>query len=144
MALTGLAAEVTKPMVQVLLLERDPGILDKTMEDPEDPQPVFDVYVRQVTAEVVAIVGTHVKGDARELALQCIAYGVGSVIEYAEFPEEQSAGDSGRGWYLHQRFKELKEMLRTLPSSGDGGGGTGISRARSPKPRPYPDPIRWG
>src|SRR5690606_26690182 len=118
----------------VLLLERDPDILDKTMEGPEDPEPVFDVYVRQVAAEVVAIVGTGVKGDARELALQCIAYGVGSVIEYAEFPEQQSAGDTGRGWYLHQRFKELKDMLRTIPSSGEGGAGAGISRSRSPKP----------
>lgn len=144
MALTGLAAEVTKPMVQALLLVRDSDVLDNTMGDPAHPEPVFDVYVRQVAAEVVAIVGTHVKGDARELALQCIAYGVGSTIEYAFFPEQQSAGDTGRGWYLHKRFTELKDQLRTIPSSGDGGAGAGISRSRSPKPRPYPDPIRWG
>lgn len=142
MPLTGLAAEVAKPMVGVLLLERDPDILDRTVGNP--PEPVFDIYVRQAAAEVVAIVGTRVKGDARELALQCIAYGAGSAIEYAEFPEQQTAGDTGRGWYLHKRFTELKEQLRTIPASGEGGAGNGISRSRSPKPKRYPDPFRWG
>lgn len=141
--LTGIAAEVTKPMVGVLLAERPPDILERVYEG--SPQtPMFDVFVQMIAAQVVAVVGSDVRGDRRALAIQCIAYGVGSEVEYAEFPEQQLAGGTGRGWFLKQRFAELLETLRGMPADGNGGGAAGISRARSPKPRRYPDPIRHG
>jgi len=140
MALTGLAAEITKPMIGILLLERDPGVLDRTYGVPAEP--VFEAHVRQITTEVVAVTGPNPQGTTRELALQCIAYGVGSAIEYAEFPEQQMAGEQGRGWFLKKRFGELLEMLKGMPTGGGTSGSA--SRARFPSPRRYPDPIRGG
>ncbi|MGO1265604.1 MAG: hypothetical protein ACTMIY_03105 [Microbacterium gubbeenense] len=140
MALTGLAAEVTKSSIAILLLKRDPGVLDRTFGAGEEP--LFDAHVRQVATEVIAVTGPDPKGTTRELALQCIAYGVGSAIEYAEFPEQQMAGDQGRGWFLKKRFGELLDMLKGMPSGGGTSGGT--SRGRFPPPRRFPDPIRGG
>lgn len=140
MPLTGLAADVTKAMVGVLLIERDSDLLNRTYGDPESP--VFDAIVRQITAEVIPVAGANPTGATRELALQCIAYGVASSIEYSEFPEQQNAGNIGRGYFLKLKFNDLLATLRGMPKNGTDAMGTGASRGKFPPPMPYPDPIR--
>ncbi|WOF23838.1 hypothetical protein N8K70_03920 [Microbacterium betulae] len=142
MALTGIAAEVTKPMVGVLLVERDPGILDREYGDPEAPTSVFEETVSQIVPEVISVVGPSPTGVVRDLAVQCIAYGVASSVEYAMFPEQQTAGDVGRGYFLKLKFNELLATLRSMPATGPGGLATGLSRASFPPARPYPDPAQ--
>lgn len=142
MPLTGIAASVTKADVGVLLIARDPQILDGTYG--EDAAPLFDAYVNQIAAEVIPVVGSDpTAGPIRDLAVQCIAYGVGSQVEYAEFPEQQTAGNIGRGWFLKQKFTELLNTLRSMPNgAGPGTVPAGISRGNFPPPLPYPDPVR--
>jgi hypothetical protein len=137
MTLSGVAAEVTKGMVGVLLKERPPDILDRTYGDP--PVSMFEETVRQIAAEVLPVAGPDPKNAARDLTVQCIAYGVASNIEYAEFPEQQSAGDTGRGYFLGKRFRELLDQLTGMSKDGSGSGG--VSRATFPPPQPYPDPF---
>ena len=140
MALEGLAAALQKSMVGTLLIERDPGILDRTYGSP--PGPLWDAYVTQIAAEVITVVGADpTAGPVRDLAVQCLAYGVASQIEYAQFPEQQTAGNVGRGWFLKQKYNELLAMLRTMPT-GAAGVRTSVSKASFPPARPWPDPIR--
>ncbi|WP_221585559.1 hypothetical protein [Microbacterium sp. G2-8] len=138
MPLTGIASEVTESMVGVLLKERSPDMLfERTYGDP--PQTIFEATVQQIAAEVIPVTGADPQGATRELTLQCIAYGVASNIEYAEFPEQQGAGSQGRGYFLKRKFDDLLNTLRTLPKDGSGKGN--VSRARFPAARPYPDPF---
>ena len=138
--MSDLAAAVTKPMVGVLLAERPPDILERTYGDP--PVRMFDVAVQRIVVEVVAVAGSNLHGARRDLAVQCVAYGVGAEIEYSEFPEQQLQGGIGRGWFLKRKYEELLALLRTMPANGSGGGLGNRSRGRFPKPRPYPDPFR--
>ena len=140
MATSTLADELTQDMVEVHLLARSPGDLNRPVG--ESGVTIFDAYVEQVMAEVIAVVGHNVRGDKRALALKCAAYGVAAEIEYAIAPEQQLQGGIGRGWYLSQRYLQLKEELRGMPADGSGGAGRGISRVRSPKRDAYPDPMR--
>ncbi len=139
MPLTGLAAEVTKANVGVLLAQRDPDLLDKTYGTP--PAPMFEAFVQQIAAEVIPVVGSNPTGATRTLALQAIAYGVASNIEYAEFPEQQARGDSGRGYFLKLKFNDLMATLRGMPSSSDAIA-SGVSRGSFPPASVYPDPLR--
>ncbi|WP_156759555.1 hypothetical protein [Microbacterium karelineae] len=138
MALTGIAGEVTEAMVGVLLKERPVDILEYEYGDP--PTSIFEATVQQIAAEVIPVTGPDPQGSTRALAIQCIAYGVASNIEYAEFPEQQGAGDLGRGYFLKRKFDDLLSRLASLSKDGSAGGS--VSRARFPAPRPYPDPFR--
>ena len=138
MQLTGLAAEVTPPMVAALLVRRKPNVLDQTVGDP--PERLFDITVMQIMAEVMAVTGPNPLGARRDLALQCAAYGVGSSIEYSLVPEQQIAGGQGRGWFLKLKFDQLLADLRAMPAGGGTAGG--LSRGNFPKAPTYPDPIR--
>lgn len=140
MPLMGIAADVTKAMVGALLTERDPEILDRTYGD--DGSSMFEALVSQVAVEVVPITGPDPDGATRDLAVQCIAYGVASSVEYSAFPEQQTAGNTGRGWFLKQKFTELLNMLRALPKTGPGSIASGVSRGRFPEPSRYPDALR--
>lgn len=140
MPLTGLAAEVTKANVGILLAERAPDLLDKTYGTP--PAPMFEAFVQQIAAEVIPVVGSNPTGATRTLALQAIAYGVASNIEYSEFPEQQSQGNSGRGYYLKLKFNDLMTTLRGMPSSSSDAIASGISRGSFPPASVYPDPLR--
>lgn len=139
MPLTGLAAAVTKPMVGLLLVERSADILDRTWGNP--PSSVFEATVQQITAEVIPVVGSDPGGATRDLALQCIAYGVAASMEYSLYPEQQSIANSGRGYFLKLKFNELLATLRSMPKSGAGGLGTGVSRGKFPPASGYPDPF---
>ncbi|MGX9348154.1 hypothetical protein [Microbacterium sp. KNMS] len=136
--MTGIIDEVTKASVGVLLIERSPNVLDRVYGNP--PESVFDAFVQQIAAEVIPVTGPDPQGATRQLALQCMAYGIASSVEYAEFPEQQGPGGAGRGWFLKQKFNELLAMLRGMP--GADGTVAGISRATFPPPQRYPDPFR--
>ncbi|SDC46067.1 hypothetical protein [Nocardioides lianchengensis] len=116
MALTGLAAHVTKESIAKLLLGRSPDLLDEDV--PEDR---LDEWVRGVAAKVVPYVGTNPpEGAPRDIALDAIAYEVASEIEYSLFPEQQEQGNIGRGYHLHQKYLEMLAQLGTFPTEGPG------------------------
>lgn len=140
MPLTGLAAEVTKANVGILLAERAPDLLDKTYGTP--PAPMFEAFVQQIAAEVIPVVGTNPTGATRALALQAIAYGVASSVEYAEFPEQQAQGNIGRGYFLKLKFNDLLNTLRGMPSTSADTIRAGVSRGSFPPASTYPDPLR--
>jgi hypothetical protein len=139
-------AEVTQVRVQGLLNQRRPEILEST-----DPGPLdrYEARVRGAAVQVVLLTGLNPPaGSVRELAIEAIACQTGSEIEYAEYPEQQAAGDVGRGYHLHQRYLELLAELRRIIDNAGGGvppdGTTGVSgrpRGRFPAPQPYPDPA---
>jgi hypothetical protein len=149
MALSGLLAEVTQARVRGLLSKRDPAILD---QDDADQLAPFEAQVRSAAVQVVLLTGDDPEaGPVRELAVTAIAYQTGSEIEYATYPEQQAPGDTGRGYFLHQRYLELLAQLRELT----GGGitvpvvGRGAPQGSFPPPEPFPygvfggDPCSW-
>jgi hypothetical protein len=116
MALEGLAAGVTKPMVAKLLLGRAPDLLDEDVQDER-----FEEWVRGVSAKVVPTAGTNpAPGFRRDIALEAISYEVASEIEYSLFPEQQAPGDVGRGYHLHQKYLELIAQLASIPTDEPG------------------------
>lgn len=146
MALTGLLGDVTQSRVAGLLNERRPGILDS-----EDPDQVarYEARVRGAAVQVVLLTGLDpIQGAVRELAVEAIACQTASEIEYAEYPEQQVAGDDGRGYHLHQRYLELYAQLQRIIDNAGGvvppDGTTSVRgrpRGRFPAPQPYPDPA---
>lgn len=149
MALTGILADITQEKVSAPLNQREPEIL--TSAEPEQVQR-FEDMVRSAAVEVVLLTGPNPPtGPIRDLAVEAIALQTASAIEYSEFPEQQVAGDEGRGYYLHQRYLELLAQLRTIIANAGGqvppdGGAGGVAnnkrpRGRFPAPMPYPDPI---
>lgn len=142
--LAPLLAEVTQTRVAGLLQRRQPAILKS-----EDPEQVarFEDRVRGAAVEVVLLTGPDpAVGPIRDLAVEVIAQQTGSGIEYAEFPEQQAPGDSGRGYYLHQRYLELLARLREIITGAGGqvpddGGTGGVPAARAPLGS-FPPPLR--
>jgi hypothetical protein len=134
MALTGLLGDVTRDRVAALLHQRRPEILDT---DVPEHLARYEARVRGAAVEVLLITGDDpAAGPVRDLAAEAIALEVASQTEYAEYPEQQVAGDEGRGYHLHQRYLELLSRLRSNSSTG-----SGLPRARMPAPLPYPDPV---
>lgn len=131
---------VTKAMVKVHLVERDPALIDRV----DGVTPMFDTLRTAVGVQVTVIVGTDPAiGPLRDLAMQAIAYEVASQFEYACFPEQQTAGNIGRGWSLHQRFLEMLTTLKGA-SSGTGVGALGSGQPSAIFPArttTYPDPA---
>lgn len=149
MALVGVLGDVTQEEVKGSLLERDPELLDSDV-----PRLVvaFEQLVKLAGAQVRVIVGTDPPaGPIRELAAQAIAVETASLIEYAEYPEQQIQGEDGRGYFLHQKFLELLGTLSAWVASYGGtvpeDGGVapaprqGLPRARFQGASPYPDPV---
>lgn len=149
MALVGVLGDVTQEEVKGSLLERDPELLDSDV-----PRHVvaFEQLVKLAGAQVRVIVGTDPPaGPIRELAAQAIAVETASLIEYAEYPEQQIQGEDGRGYFLHQKFLELLGTLSAWVASYGGtvpeDGGVapaprqGLPRARFQAASPYPDPA---
>lgn len=123
MALTGVRADVTQSKVAGLLQARRPDILDS--DDPEQVER-FEGRVSGASVSVRLLVGEDPPaGLLRDLAAEAIAAEAGSQIEYAEYPEQQSPGDTGRGYHLHQRYLELLGQLRQYVESGTTGGAVG-------------------
>ncbi|GAB3867373.1 hypothetical protein GCM10028801_41210 [Nocardioides maradonensis] len=150
MTLNGMLAEVTQVKVKGLLQQRDPDILDPNLPD---QVPFFEARVSGAARQVVLLTGPDpVAGPVRDLAVEAIAVQTASEIEYAEYPEQQTAGDSGRGYHLHQRYLELLAELRKVIENNGGvptdGGAGGIStstarpRGNFPPAQCYPDPVR--
>lgn len=149
MALVGVLGDVTQEDVRGSLLERDPELLDSAV-----PRLVaaFEQLVTLAGAEVRILVGPDpVAGPIRDFAALAIATETASLIEYAEYPEQQAQGEDGRGYFLHQKYLELLGSLRAwLAAYGgvvppDGGvappAPQGLPRARFQGPSPYPDPV---
>lgn len=148
--MTDLRRDVTQAMVAVLLQERRPPTLEV------EQFAKFSSRVDGAAVEVVLLTGyTPPEGPIRALAVEAIACQTASEIEYAEYPEQQSTGDVGRGWHLHQRYLELLARLREV-IEGHGGvipddGGeqpvpaTTVPRPQGnfPPPRAWPDPIEY-
>lgn len=134
MALTGLLGDVTRDRVAALLHQRRPEILDTAV--PEHLAR-YEARVRGASVEVVLITGEDpAPGPMRDLAVEAVALETASQTEYAEYPEQQTPGDTGRGWHLHQRYLELLSRLRSNSSTG-----SGLPRARFPGSSTYPDPV---
>lgn len=135
MALEGMLSEVTQAKVRGLLDERDPIILDT--EIPEEVER-FEARVQGAAVQVLLLTGTNPPaGPIRDLAVEAIALQTGSEIEYATYPEQQAAGDTGRGYHLHQRYLELLGDLRRIIERGGGipdDGGSGGPVLTSPHP----------
>ena len=140
MALVGVRAEVTQEKVAGLLQQRKPRILT------DDPDQVirFEERVKGAAGAVVLLVGEDPEaGLLRDLAAEAIAHETAAEIEYAEYPEQQTQGDVGRGYHLHQRYLELLAMLRGYIESGTTSGVVGVPApvgAFPPAPC-YPDPA---
>ena len=152
MAVAGILADVTPKRVRGLLLERAPALVVDADPDMVD---TFENLVRGAAVEVVLLTGPDpAVGPIRDLAVEAIANQTASEIEYATYPEQQSPGDIGRGWHLHQRYLELLARLRGLLENstvlqGDGSTYTppspttaGRPRGRFSTPLGYPDPIQ--
>ena len=115
MALEGILGDVTTEKVAGLLQQRQPEIFD-----PEDPDQVnrLEARIRGAAVEVLLLTGANPPaGPVRDLAAEAIALQTASEIEYAEFPEQQVAGDHGRGYHLHQRYLELLARLQEHTAS---------------------------
>lgn len=149
MALVGVLGDVTQETVRGSLLERNPELLDSAV-----PRLVvaFEQLVTLAGAEVRIVVGPNPPaGPIRELAALAIATETASLIEYAEYPEQQLQGGDGRGYFLHQKYLELLGSLRawvaahggTVPDDGGVAPAPlqGLPRARFQGPTPYPDPA---
>lgn len=143
MALAGMLAEVTQTKVAGLLAERQPEILDDSI-----PAQVtlFEARVTGAAVEVVILVGSDpAPGPLRGLAVEAVALQTASEIEYAEYPEQQTAGDTGRGYHLHQRYRELLDQIQGYVLGGMPGDGTTTGplapRGDFPPPEPFPDPA---
>ncbi len=114
MALDGMLDEIDETKIKGLLLRReDPMVFEET--------DVFEARVRGAAVEVVLLTGDDPDDLAiRALAVEAIAVQTASAIEYAEFPEQQAQGDTGRGYHLHQRYLELLQRLQSLVDAGHG------------------------
>lgn len=124
MALAGVRGDVTQDKVAGLLQERRPGILDAT-----DPEQVarFEARVTGAGVLVVLLVGVEpAAGLLREMAAEAIALETAAEIEYAEYPEQQTPGDTGRGHHLHQRYLELLAQLRSYIETDTASGVVGV------------------
>src|SRR5687768_15624007 len=124
MPLTGVLGDVTAEDLKGHLLERDPELLDSDV-----PRLVaaFEQLVKLAGADVRVVVGADPPaGPIRDLAVEAIAVETASLIEYAEYPEQQIQGGDGRGYFLHQKYLELLGTLRawvaayggTVPDDG--------------------------
>jgi hypothetical protein len=148
MALDGILGDVDQVAVAGLLQQRRPLIVEKG--DPVQEER-FAERVRGAAVLVLPLTGPDpAPGPVRQLALEAIALETGSAIEYAEFPEQQGQGLSGRGYFLHQRFLELIANLTSMVTlagvvlQADGSVYTPVlmKRAQTPVgdfPPPYPD-----
>lgn len=115
MALTGLAAEVSRDQVQGLLLARAEGITDVQTQE----STLFEESARGIATEVVPLVGSEVvAGPRRDLAVWAITLGTAAQIEAALFPEQQGPGDQGRAAYLERRYRDALNQLRSLSDTG--------------------------
>lgn len=144
-----LVEDVTRDKVKGLLLQRQPEILES---DVPDQLVLFLERVGGAATSVVLLTGSDpFPGPIRNLAAEAIAYETASVIEYADYPEQQGPGLDGRGYYLHQQYLEkLAELRAVIAALGgtippDGGEG-GVSLSPSPvgcfpQALPYPDPV---
>ncbi|NHA02032.1 hypothetical protein G5V59_26955 [Nocardioides sp. W3-2-3] len=114
MALDGMLDEIDETKIKGLLLRReDPMVFEET--------DVFEARVRGAAVEVVLLTGDDPDDLAiRALAVEAIAVQTASAIEYAEFPEQQAQGDTGRGYHLHQRYLGLLQRLQSLVDAGHG------------------------
>lgn len=125
MALTGLAAEVSRDQVQGLLLARAEGITDVQTEQ----STLFEESARGIATEVTPLVGSDVTpGPRRDLAVWAITLGTAAQIEAALFPEQQGPGDQGRAAYLERRYRDALNQLRGM--SGDTGRESGAFSTR--------------
>ena len=125
MALTGVRADVDQAKVSGLLQARQPDILDAG--DPEQIER-FEARVRGASVTVVLLAGEDpTQGLLRDLAAEAIALETAAEIEYAEYPEQQAPGDTGRGYHLHQRYLELLDQLRAYIETGTTSGVVGVS-----------------
>lgn len=150
MALTGMLAEVTADRLKGPLQQRTPELVES---DVPEHLVRLEGLVRGASVRVVLLTGPDpVPGAFRDLAVEAIVLETASRIEYAEFPEQQTPGDEGRGWHLHQQYLELLGEIRAIVDSNggtppsDGGAGPaiagGLPRATFPAPMAYPDPIQ--
>lgn len=149
MPLSGMLADVTQVKVASLLNQRRPDILDASI--PEEVA-LFEATVESASVELLFLVNEDPpSGAIRRLAVEAIALETASLIEYAQYPEQQAPGETGRGYHLHQRYLELLGRVRELVNAAGGvvpaDGGTpvllqgGRPRARFPEPMGYPDPV---
>ncbi len=141
MALDGVRGDVTQVKVAGLLQKRKPRLL--TDDDP-DQVARFEERVKGASVAVVLLVGEDPDaGLLRDLAAEAIAHETAAEIEYAEYPEQQTQGDVGRGYHLHQRYLELLAMLRGYIESGTTSGVVGVPApvGSFPPARCYPDPA---
>jgi hypothetical protein len=131
---------IGKEAVRVHLAEREPDLVDRA-----DAAGVtlFTSLRTAVAAQITIIVGVDpAPGPVRDLAVQAAAYEIASQFEYACFPEQQTAGNIGRGWFLHQRFEQMLATLKGAASGTDLGAiAVGLPMASFPAARTYPDPI---
>lgn len=142
MALVGVRGDVTQDKVRGLLQQRNPRILDT------DPGQVarFEERVIGAAVMVVLLIGEEpAPGPLRELAAEAIANETAALIEYAEYPEQQTQGDAGRGYHLHQRYLELLAQLRAYVESGTTSGVVGVPGpvGEFPPAPAYPDPALY-
>lgn len=141
--LAPLLAEVTQTRVAGLLQRRQPAILES---DDTEQEARFQDRVRGAAVEVVLLTGPDpTEGPIRDLAVEVIALQAASSIEYAEYPEQQAPGDTGRGYHLHQRYLELLARLREIIVGAGGqvpddGGTGGVSTSRVPLGS-FPEPL---
>lgn len=139
MALDGVRGNVTQGVVRGLLLARQSDLLDSGRKAE------FEARVMGAAVAVVLLVGDDPEpGFVRDLAIETIATEVASQIEYAEYPEQQAAGDIGRGYHLHQRYLELLALLRSYIQAESVGGVAGAVPSpvgSFPAARVYPQPI---
>lgn len=146
MALSGMLGDVTQTRVRGLLEERDPRILDESIPDEVAR---FEARVQGAAVEVVALIGTDpAAGPLRSLAVEAITRQTASEIEYAEYPEQQNAGNIGRGYSLHQRYLELLARIQAIVTATGipNGDGTLTPSATAPSGSfppadPYPDVV---
>lgn len=139
MALLGVRGDVSQEKVAGLLNQRRPRILDS-----EDSEQVtrFEERVRGAAVTVVLLVGEEpAEGLLRDLAAEAIANKAASEIEYAEYPEQQTQGDVGRGYHLHQRYLELLAQLTAYIQSGTTSGVVGVPAPVGCFPEPLCDPL---
>lgn len=111
MTLEGLLSDITPEKVSAHLIGREPDLLDDVDEEP------FENIVISAATEVLRYVDPDQDGILADLAIDAITLETASRIEYSLFPEQQSAGDSGRGFYLHRIYLERLVAVRAHPDA---------------------------
>lgn len=114
--LSPLVQEVRVATLRAHLLARQSDLLDS--DDAAEQAPILLEFLISAATEVQTYAGPDPENATlRALSVDAIGLETASRIEYGLYPEQQSAGDSGRGFFLHRTYLERLASIRKHPDA---------------------------